>query len=220
MNFRDPRLPDRIWSKVARVPSGCWQWTAGLDRDGYSAISFQGKRQGAHRVFYAELVGPIPSGLQLDHLCRNRACVNPGHLEPVTKRVNTLRGLGPPARNARKTRCPEGHQYTLRLGKRTCKPCEAASQRRYKARKRAEREGTPTLVAAPRDASCFKYPDNRTTRAWHVARTENGAVLTAACSGLQLDKTSVTRSLGDVAEHLRCRRVPCARHWKKEGSSA
>lgn len=64
----------------------------------------------SHRYSYEELIGPVPTGLTLDHLCRNRACVNPSHLEPVTHRVNILRGESPSAKNAVKTHCPAGHR--------------------------------------------------------------------------------------------------------------
>lgn len=92
----------------------------------------------AHRVFYEHHVGPIPLGLTIDHLCKVTRCVNPDHLEPVTQRVNTLRGDGPSAVNARKTHCPHGHEYTpdntyvRKAGGRICKTC---SQQRYAQRK-------------------------------------------------------------------------------------
>lgn len=71
---------------------GCWNWKGTLFRNGYGAFGVSGKTCGAHRVAYELAIGPIPAGLQLDHLCRNRGCVNPGHLEPVTGTVNTGRG--------------------------------------------------------------------------------------------------------------------------------
>jgi hypothetical protein len=83
----------------------------------------------AHRVAFEWLVGPVPKGLVLDHLCRNRGCVNPSHLEPVTQQVNTLRGAGPAARNANKAHCKWGHEFTPentgvdKRGKRWCKTC-------------------------------------------------------------------------------------------------
>ena len=113
--FGDDRLPPRFWQKVRILDNGCWEWTA-AKRGGYGVFGLGTRSDGlirAHRYAYAELVGPIPEGLQLDHLCRNRPCVNPEHLEPVTGRENTLRGESPQAQNARKTHCPRGHAYDL-----------------------------------------------------------------------------------------------------------
>lgn len=82
----------RFWTKV-HLPSddGCWVWTASQNGTGYGALTIAGARKLAHRLAYAHLVGPIPDGLDLDHLCRNRMCVNPAHLEPVTRRENLRR---------------------------------------------------------------------------------------------------------------------------------
>lgn len=75
--------------------TGCWEWLTGKDGNGYGVRRWKGRRLMAHRVMYEELVGSIPEGLQLDHLCRNTSCVNPLHLEPVTNQENTKRGLAP-----------------------------------------------------------------------------------------------------------------------------
>ncbi len=117
--FGDPRLPARFWDKVriGAAPSirpdlgPCWLWVACLV-DGYGRV-YRGKDTSdrAHRWAYEQLIGMIPSGLQTDHLCRVRACVNPSHMEPVTPSVNTLRGQTIPARNKRVTHCPRGHPY-------------------------------------------------------------------------------------------------------------
>jgi hypothetical protein len=93
-------------------------------------------------LVYELLVGPVGADLTLDHLCRNRACVNPDHLEPVTIAVNVLRGESPPARNARKTHCPQGHEYTPdntyynQKGWRACATCSKAWARQNHAKKR------------------------------------------------------------------------------------
>ncbi|MFE6683954.1 HNH endonuclease signature motif containing protein [Streptomyces sp. NPDC057729] len=128
----------RYWSKVAfdgpislhrQAPGRCWTWTAGLNNRGYGGFKANGAVIGAHRWSYEQLLGEIPAGLELDHLCRNRACVRPDHTEPVTHRVNTLRSTAPTARNARATHCPHGHPYndanTYRTpaGYRRCRAC-------------------------------------------------------------------------------------------------
>lgn len=109
----DERLPSRFWSKVVPEPnSGCWLWSGALNSGGYGCFNFGGsKGRGAHRVAYQVLVGEIPAGLHLDHLCRTRCCVNPAHLEPVTQRENCLRGVSPAAIHAKKTHCPKGHLF-------------------------------------------------------------------------------------------------------------
>lgn len=92
-----PPFEERFWSKVEKS-SGCWAWTGHKNRNGYGwTLGPKGKGESAHRIAYELLVGPIPEGLQIDHLCRNRACVNPDHLEPVTQRVNWQRGNAPSA---------------------------------------------------------------------------------------------------------------------------
>jgi hypothetical protein len=102
---------------------------------GYARLSVCGvKNQLGHRAFYERTVGPIASGLQLDHLCRNRACVNPQHLEQVTSRVNTMRGIGITAQCAAKTHCLRGHKFDAKNtrydnGARACRTCEAAKSR-------------------------------------------------------------------------------------------
>lgn len=114
--------------------SPCWLWTAARGGKGskdqqYGKFYVNGKLESAHRVAYWLFVGPIPDGLHIDHLCRNRQCVNPAHLEPVTQIVNTLRGVGFTATNARVTHCPQGHEYDVAntyrppKGGRGCRKC-------------------------------------------------------------------------------------------------
>lgn len=140
----------RFWAKVADPDAkGCWLWQ-GSTSDGYGLFAVGGKTNLAHRYSYAHLIGPIPEGLTLDHLCRVRACVNPAHLEPVTRGENVLRGTGCVAQNARKTHCLNGHpldgenllRHEIKRGHRRCRICRCADQRLYKQRKKL-REASP-----------------------------------------------------------------------------
>jgi hypothetical protein len=143
--MRWPTLRERLLSKaVINWESGCWEWTAQRDPYGYGAIKVNGSKRGSHRVAFELIEGPIATGLQLDHLCRVRHCINPAHLEPVTPRENTMRGVAPSAVNAAKTRCGHGHEftpentYTTPLGGRACRACQRATVARYRRRQRAE----------------------------------------------------------------------------------
>lgn len=130
---------ERFWSKVSRSgPDECWEWTAGATSAGYGAFypTPGGVQVSAHRYSYELIVGPIPEGLDIDHLCRNRRCVNPVHLEPVTRRENVLRGESPAAERARKTHCKRGHplegdNLSFIGTRRQCRECRRARQRRY-----------------------------------------------------------------------------------------
>jgi len=132
----------RFWSWVdKRGATECWPWR-GVTSRGYGRfhVRHQGTRhQGvAHRFAYRLIRGPISDSLQLDHLCRNRACCNPDHLEPVTGRVNTLRGESFAAENAAKERCPRGHEYAPRrtkYGWRWCRECRRVAAAKDGARK-------------------------------------------------------------------------------------
>lgn len=109
-------LSERLLRRVAvNAVTACWEWTGYKINDGYGRLydSATKKKQLAHRLAYEELLGPVPAGLQLDHLCRNRACINPAHLEPVTHWENTRRSpIHFAAICARKTHCVHGHEFT------------------------------------------------------------------------------------------------------------
>lgn len=129
-----------IMRKITITESGCWEYPHRND-SGYGVINYYGPRgrrpYRVHRITYERLVGPIPDGLQIDHLCRNRACCNPAHLEPVESGENTRRGL----RKTMQTHCKQGHEYTPentkmnRLRGRQCRECARAAARAYSRRR-------------------------------------------------------------------------------------
>lgn len=126
----------RAMTKVL-VGDQCWDWTAATYGNGYGCIGSGGRGARnllAHRLFYETMVGPIPSNMEIDHLCRNRRCVRPKHMEVVDHRTNTLRGDTITGRQARQTHCKRGHLlsgYNLivsRNGKRWCRTCQRSWQ--------------------------------------------------------------------------------------------
>jgi len=141
--YRGRTALERFWAKVdLNGPlwdsTPCWPWAAGLV-DGYGKFWVNGRHVRAHRFAYETYVGPIPEGMELDHLCRNRACVNWEHMEVVVHQVNILRGIAPSALNAAKTHCPEGHPLDglntlIWGGKRRCRTCHREwARKRYHA---------------------------------------------------------------------------------------
>ena len=144
---------ERLLKKIdfGETDECCWQWIGTVRQDGYGAYkeyrydknrNRSHKTHYAHRLIYEIWAGPIPEGLCLDHLCRNRSCVNPMHLEPVTLEENIRRGEGV-KHQARKTHCPKGHPYdeentTRRNGRRHCKACHRERQRIYVEKKKQE----------------------------------------------------------------------------------
>ena len=132
-------LEERFWEKVNKDGplwngTHCYVWMGGTGQGGYGAFWIGRKatkthrKVKAHRVAYELLLGPIPEGLEIDHLCRNRVCVNPTHLEAVTHQLNVLRGQGRAAINAQRTYCTQGHPYDLINteiydGRRYCRAC-------------------------------------------------------------------------------------------------
>lgn len=156
----DPMV--RIW-RYARVDAnGCWVWHASR-RNGYGSLTIDYQVLYAHRVAYEATKGPIPPGMQLDHLCRNTACCNPDHLEPVTPQINVLRGESPGAKALRRTHCERGHAFeqhgVVRHGRRVCQVCRTAYSAIYRSMTRDERaqrlaSGLPVVDPAALDAMC------------------------------------------------------------------
>lgn len=141
-------LEERFHGKYIPEPnSGCWLWTGSERSNGYGCICKNGKNYPAHRASYEIHKGPIPDGLVIDHLCRNRWCVNPDHLEAITQKENISRGAWHKAdgsgfdhrHNAKKTHCPRGHPYSgenLQIrpcGRRQCRICHIEKRRRQRA---------------------------------------------------------------------------------------
>ena len=129
----------RTLSKTEILPDGCIRWTGAITQRGYATTTkATGGSTPAYRAVYEYLAGPIPPGLTLDHLCRNRWCVAPAHLEPVARGENVLRGDTLAARNKAKTHCLRGHalvegnleSYERRQGRRVCSTCRREKRRR------------------------------------------------------------------------------------------
>lgn len=130
----------------AEPNTGCWLWTGFLNDGGYGHASVNRRKTKAHRASYEHYKGPIPTGLHIDHLCRQRCCVNPDHLEAVTQQENIRRGEAGKYQTIR-TSCPRGHSYSaapasstrLRGQKRWCRTCARVANKASEARRRAER---------------------------------------------------------------------------------
>lgn len=126
---KKPSVWERFWRCVDIEPGGCWIWKAGKSRRGYGKFWHNDYTWLVYKWAFENLVGPVPKGLTLDHLCRNRLCVNPAHLEPVSAVENVMRGTGITAVNAKKTHCSKGHPFSgynvafNKDGSRRCREC-------------------------------------------------------------------------------------------------
>ena len=146
-------LPDRFWDKVTTSNTNfykdtpCMEWSAFINPSGYGKFWFNGKNEQSHRLSYEDKYGKIQEGLVINHLCRNRSCVNPNHLEDVTQQENIQKGLTGFAVGLRmrtKTHCPQGHEYNDQNtyispnGSRNCRACILIQVREYQHRKKLE----------------------------------------------------------------------------------
>lgn len=132
-------VEDRFMAFVMPEPnSGCWLWMGCLNTHGYAKFQVSGHGIAGSRWAYQHFVGLIPEGLQIDHKCRVRCCVNPDHLRPLTQKENILCGIGAAALNAQKTHCVNGHEFNkantylhVRLGtlRRCCRICQSENKR-------------------------------------------------------------------------------------------
>jgi len=138
-------LKERIQSRISIDDKGCWIWQGTTTSEGYGQTIHQAKKLYTHRLAYELWRGQIHEGLVIDHLCRNRACCNPGHLEVVSRGMNALRGVGSPAVHAVKTHCLRGHEFTpdntytptSSPNHRNCRTCRADAKRRHYIKERA-----------------------------------------------------------------------------------
>lgn len=148
---------DRFWSFVTKTDT-CWLWTSYINSRGYGYVPKNGTSRAAHRIAYELVIGPIPKGLEIDHLCRVRRCVRPDHLEAVTTKENILRGTCPPAINSKKTSCASGHAFTEENiyitpnGRRNCRECRRIACQKYESRKRIRLEAVLLPARARRKA--------------------------------------------------------------------
>lgn len=147
----------RFWGHVRKDPDGCWVWVSTL-YDGYGRFRIDRRNRVYAHVFSYEIeYGMVPADRVVDHTCRNRACVNPEHLEAVSQYVNTLRGESPPARNARKRHCVHGHEFTeantiWKNGRRNCRTCKKTRQAHLKKKvSAAPRKPKPTRAQLQKD---------------------------------------------------------------------
>jgi len=158
-----PKHPDYL-EENRGYETPCWIWQGAHDWDGYGLVNRPAHRGNVHILYYKLHVAPVPKGLEIDHLCRVRDCVNPAHLQPKTHRENILIGESPTAKNSRKTHCIRGHElvpgnlYVQADGGRRCRTCQKAYMKAYHLKRKAKRAGgdpkTPPANAIPDQRRC------------------------------------------------------------------
>ncbi len=189
---------ERFLAKVV-LDGDCLIWAAYRNSDGYGRFRAAGRAVSAHRWIWEQTYGPVPEGRELDHLCRNRACVNPEHLEAVTHRENGQRGIAgsvSAARQRAKTHCPQGHPYDAvntrwhKNGARSCKACHKEAKRKAHGYQGNPLHGEKThcirghpfdeenTLRVPRGRSCKQCARER-SRAWRASRRERGLPVTS-----------------------------------------
>ena len=132
VNYRGT-VVERFWRRIEPEPnSGCWLWIGATNGNGYAKLSVNGRMNEAHRVSYEMFVGKIPIGLDIDHLCRIRSCVNPNHLRILTRQQNVMCGQHPNVIRSRANRCLRGHtfDYVDPRGHKRCRECRRQRDRR------------------------------------------------------------------------------------------
>jgi len=156
--FSKKSINDRLRDGMKIDPvTGCWDWQKYVAPHGYGEIVYMGEKWNVHRLAWEMFRGPIEPGLTIDHLCRNRRCLNPDHLEPVSMKENLARGISPSALNAKKTHCAHGHPLSginLRIkgAERVCIECSRISWRKSEPKRKAKRAAYYQCVAKPRIA--------------------------------------------------------------------
>ena len=140
--YKRPSIKERLFKSFKiNKKTGCWEWQLSINTFGYGQIRVNNPRsmRKPHRIMYELMKGKIPKKLSLDHLCRNRACINPDHLEVVTNKENILRGVGITAQNAKKTHCKRGHRlsgknlfFYKKANQRMCRTCNYIRNKKFK----------------------------------------------------------------------------------------
>lgn len=163
MPAKQQGLLDRFWTRVEKTDT-CWNWTGALNAEGekgYGVIWFRNAQEYVHRLAFELLVGPIPKGRTIDHLCRNRKCVRPEHLRAVSLRENVLSSTGISAVNWQKTHCLQGHPFTEentwvnpKDGSRHCRSCGRAKAREYYRKKKGIPLDAPLHTRSQVDVAC------------------------------------------------------------------